>query len=246
MFQTELLSEVFVELADTLVDDFDLIDFLTTLSDGCADLLGPAEAGVILLDPQGHLQLMASTSEQMRLLELFELQNDEGPCTDVIQTNNPITNHSVRGQGSPWPRFDAAADNLGFKWVHAFPMRVRSETIGAINVFCAYDKRLDATAIAVGRALADVASIGILQERSLREARFLNEQLQTALNTRIAIEQAKGLLAERLKIDVDAAFSLLRSHARSHNRHLGELARSLMDGSYDHEEFAAVVAPGVE
>jgi GAF domain-containing protein len=224
------LADVFVEMADTLVDDFDVIDFLHVLTERCVQLLGVSAAGLLLTDQRGTLQVLAASSERTRLLELFQLQTDQGPCVDCFHTGQPVSVADVPSAGR-WPRFTAAAAEVGFAAVHAVPMRLRTEVIGALNFFDSNPGALDAGKLRIGQALADVASIGLLQQRAIHRRDLVTEQLQTALNSRILIEQAKGVLAERLHLDVAEAFSVLRSGARSRNRRLSELAQAIVDGS---------------
>jgi ANTAR domain/GAF domain len=224
----ERLVETFVELADTLIDDFDVIDFLHLLVDRCVELLDVDAAGLLLANQRGELQVVATSNEQVRLLELFQLQNDEGPCLDAFGGGVVISQPDLGVAGARWPRFAAAATAAGFVAVDALPMRLRSELIGALNLFRAEPGDLDPTALRTAKALVDVATIGLLQERSIRNQEILTEQLQTALNSRVIIEQAKGLVAERYGLDMDDAFAALRGYARSHNLKLSDVARSVI------------------
>jgi len=224
------LADVFVEMADTLVDDFDVIDFLHVLTERCVQLLGIAAAGLLLTDGQDTLQLVAASSERTRLLELFQLQTDQGPCVDCFRTGQPVSVADVPSAGR-WPRFTAAAAEVGFAAVHALPMRLRDQVIGALNLFDTNPGALDEGRLRVGQALADVATIGLLQERAIRHRDVLTEQLQNALNSRILIEQAKGVLAERLHVDMANAFVVLRGGARNQNRRLTKLAQAVVDGT---------------
>ena len=224
------LADVFVEMADTLVDEFDVIDFLHVLTERCVQLLEISVAGLLLTDQRDALQVVAASSEQSRLLELFQLQTDQGPCVDCFRTGRPVSVADLPAAGR-WPRFTAAAAEVGFASVHALPMRLRTEVIGALNLFNTSPGALDEDKLRIGQALADVATIGLLQHRAIRRRDALTEQLQTALNSRVLIEQAKGLLSERLKVDLDEAFTVLRRTARSSNRRLSELAQAIVDGS---------------
>ena len=237
MVDQQRLGRVFVELADTLVTDFDVVDFMAILADRVVELLGAREAGVVLADERGLLRSVASSHDSAHLLDLFELQNEEGPCLDCYRTGEPILNHSLAPPDDQWPNFAREARRLGFATVHALPMRLRGEVIGAVNIFASTPTALTPGEIEVGQALADVATVGLLQERSLREARLLNEQLQSALNSRIVIEQAKGMLAERNGIEMEAAFEALRAYARSTNQKLGTVAQSLLAGTLSAERF---------
>ena len=228
MAETQL-TDVFVELADTLVDEFDVIDFLHILTERCVELLGVTAAGLLLTDGQDTLQVVAASSERTRLLELFQLQTDQGPCVDCFRSGLSVSvaNLSLAGQ---WPRFTAAAAEVGFASVHAVPMRLRTEILGALNFFDVKPGPLDAATLRIGQALADVATIGLLQQRAILRRDALTEQLQSALNSRVLIEQAKGVVAERLGLDMAEAFALLRGTARSQNRRLSELATAVVNG----------------
>ena len=229
------LADVFVEMADTLVDDFDVIEFLHVLTERCVELLGVSAAGLLLTDQRDTLQVVAASSERTRLLELFQLQTDRtGQAVSVVDL--PTANR--------WPRFTAAAAEVGFAAVHALPMRLRSEVIGALNLFDVQPGALDEGKLRIGQALADVATIGLLQQRAIHRRDILAEQLQTALNSRVLIEQAKGVLAERLRVDVGEAFALLRDGARSRNRRLSELSQAIVDGSEQFAPGPAVNRPG--
>jgi transcriptional regulator with GAF, ATPase, and Fis domain len=227
----QLLSETFVELTDTMVADFDVIDFLHVLTDRSVQLLDVSAAGLLLADPRGELRVVAASSEAARLLELFQLLNDQGPCLDCFRSGQPVTAADLAAAARRWPRFSAAAQQAGFAAVQALPMRLRDQVIGALNLFRASPGVFDPADVRIGQALADVATISLLHERSMRHSDILNEQLQTALNSRVVIEQAKGKLAERLGLDMAQAFSLLRGHARSRNLPLSELAQAFVDGS---------------
>jgi transcriptional regulator with GAF, ATPase, and Fis domain len=227
----ELLSETFVELTDTLVAGFDVIDFLHVLTDRSVQLLDVSAAGLLLADPRGELRVVAASSEAARLLELFQIQNDQGPCLDCFRSGRPVAAADLAAAATRWPRFAPAARQAGFAAVQALPMRLREQVIGALNLFRADPGALAPADIRVGQALADVATISLLHERSMRHNDTLNEQLQTALNSRVIIEQAKGKLAERLGVDMDQAFSLLRDRARVSNRRLSDLARAFVDGT---------------
>jgi GAF domain-containing protein len=226
----QLLSEAFVELTDTMVADFDIIDFLHVLTSRSVELLDVSAAGLLLADPRGELRVVAASSEAARLLELFQLQGDQGPCLDCFRSGRPVAASDL-GADQRWPQFAREAGQAGFAAVQALPMRLRDQVIGALNLFRAAPGPFGAEVVHVGQALADVATISLLHERSMRRTDTLNEQLQTALNSRVVIEQAKGKLAERLGIDVNQAFTLLRDQARNRNQRLSDLARAFVDGT---------------
>ncbi len=227
----QLLAKTFVELADNLVADFDLIDFLRLLTDRCVSMLDASAAGVLLADRDGKLRVMAASDEQVRLLELFQLQNDEGPCLECFSTGTPVIVPDLAQEADRWPRFVTATHLSGFGAVQALPMRLRDNTVGALNLFHTTPGSFDPADTLVAQALADVATISLLQQRSAHRSTVLNEQLQTALNSRVLIEQAKGKLAERQNIDMERAFTALRGYARSHNRRLSDVARAFIDES---------------
>ncbi|MFE9602786.1 GAF and ANTAR domain-containing protein [Streptomyces hokutonensis] len=227
----QLLAKTFVELADNLVADFDLIDFLRLLTDRCVNMLDASAAGVLLADHDGKLRVMAASDEQVRLLELFQLQSDEGPCLEAFRTGTQVIVPDLTREVDRWPRFATAAHRSGFGAVQALPMRLRDETVGALNLFRAAPGSFDPVGTPIAQALADVATISLLQQRSAHRSTVLNEQLQNALNSRILIEQAKGKLAERQNVDMERAFTTLRSYARAHNRRLSDVARAFIDGS---------------
>jgi GAF domain-containing protein len=224
----ERLAKIFVEIADTLVDDFDLIGFLQMITDRAAQLVEPAAVGLLLADAHGQLQFMAASDETARLLELFELQNQEGPCLDAFRTAQPVANANLIRAGARWPLFSTEAAVCGFASVHAFPLRLRAQVIGAMNVFCTDGGGLDESESQILQALADLAAIALLQERAISRGEVLAEQLQGALQSRIVIEQAKGVLAQAYNVDVDVAFKLIRSYARSTNRRLSEVAQAVV------------------
>jgi GAF domain-containing protein len=230
------LSEVFVELADTLVADFDVVDFMTVLSLRCVEVLGASEAGVLLADADARLRSVASSHESARLLDLFELQADEGPCVTCFRSGAAVVNHRLDDGEQRWPKFSGRARELGFDVVHALPMRLRGEVVGAVNVFTAGPQHLGPADVAVGQALADVATIGLLHQRTLREATRLSEQLQRALTSRVVLEQAKGMLAEQLGVDMDQAFAILRQHSQATNQKLVSVAEQLLARDLDAEE----------
>jgi len=229
----ERLAEVFVEVADTLVDEFDLIEFLQMLTAHTSELADAAAAGLLLADQHGRLQFMAASHEQARLLELFQVQTHEGPCQDCFSQAKPVINADLNDAADRWPRFAPRAVAAGFRSVHAFPLRLRNEVIGALNLFGTAAGAMEPPAIRIVQALADVATIGLLQERAIHRAEVLTEQLQAALNTRIIIEQAKGVLAQIHGCGTDEAFELLRAYCRTHRLRLSQVAHTITTNPAD-------------
>lgn len=227
-FPVERLAGVFVEVADTLVADFDVVDFLHLITARAAELVPDSAVGLMLADNQGRLRFMGASTEATRLLELFQVQNDQGPCLDCFRTGVGVVNADLLDDDTPWPRFAPRAVEAGFRSVHAVPLKLRSEVIGALNVFGRQPTRLEPADAHLVQALADVATIGLMQERAIRRNEVLAEQLQTALNSRIVVEQAKGALAQMHGVSVDHAFDLLRSYARSTGTRLSDVARRVV------------------
>jgi transcriptional regulator with GAF, ATPase, and Fis domain len=225
------LVQAFVELADTLVDEFDVVDFLQVLTERCVELVDTDAAGLMLDDQRGNLQVIAYTDESARLLELFELQRDQGPCLECFATGRIIANIDLEEADGRWPLFADAARNAGFATSHAVPLRLRQQVIGALNLFTIERKRLDHDQLVVAQGLADIATIGLLHERAIRDQVVLSEQLQTALHSRILIEQAKGVLSARAATSVAEAFRLMRTYARRTGKPLTSVADAVITGS---------------
>ena len=222
------LARAFVRLADTLASDFDIVDFLQGLSADSVEILGAEAAGVMLADGRGGLRLIASSDERMRLLELFELQGAQGPCLDAFSTGRAVQAGAADSR-IRWPDFAPRASDSGFRMMCAVPLRVRTDVIGAMNLFRGTDAPFTADEMDIAQAMAEMAAIGLIQERAIRKRTVLTEQLQNALTSRVILEQAKGMLAEYLKMSVDDAFQLLRNYARTRNRKLSDVARDVVD-----------------
>jgi len=223
----ERLATVFVEVADTLVDDFDVIEFLQMLTDRVAAMFDTGEVGLMLADHRDRLNFIAASDESARLMELFQLQYDDGPCLDAFRAARPVINVNLAAAADKWPKFAPRAAEAGFESVHAFPLRLRKQVIGAMSVFGSATE-LNETDTRIVQSLADVAVIGLLQERAIRHGEVLTEQLQTALNSRVVIEQAKGVVAQAHGVNPDEAFILIRHHARSTNQRLSDLANTIV------------------
>ena len=223
----ERLAHTFVELADTLVDDFDVVDLYARLSERCVELFDVSAAGLVLTDVEGTLRLVASTSEAIETVELFQIQNDEGPCLDCVRRGVPVLVPDLARDAARWPIFAPFATDAGFRSVSAFPMRLRNRVLGALNLFSGEPRGMPPAEASSAQALADVATIALLQHRAVSDAETISSQLEVALHSRVAIEQAKGVIAESLGVDMDVAFARLRGHARSHQRPLAEVAEEV-------------------
>lgn len=229
----QALARTFVVLADTLVADYDVVELLDQLVEACLTLLGVTAAGLLLDDQKGHLSLVASSSGETRLLEVFQLQNNEGPCLDCVRTGTAVVSEDLEADRERWPVFVPEALAAGFRSVAAVPLRLRDQTIGGLNMFSDAGSLLAGDDRQLAQALADVATIGILQQRSAHRTSLLAEQLQHALNSRVVIEQAKGVIAERDQVSMEVAFATLRKHARDHNLKLGDVAVAVVRRSTD-------------
>ena len=225
-----LTATTFVEIVDTLVGDFDVIEVLTLLTSRCVELLDAAAAGILLVDGDSHLRVIGASNEQIQLLELFQVQNDEGPCLDCFHSGRVVL-HSRLDTASPWPLFAAECTRAGFSSVCAVPLRLKAHILGCLNLFMTEPGGLAGADVALAQALADVASIAIIQDQATRDAVIREGHLQHALNSRTVIEQAKGMIAEHNRIDMDQAFSRLRAYSRNTNRRLTEVAEALVAGT---------------
>jgi hypothetical protein len=224
--ETRVLAAV-VGLVDSLLDDFDVVDLLTELTERCAELLDIASAGFLLADPLKQLRLLAATSEQAREVELFQLQADEGPCVDCYATGQPVSVADVRAETDRWPRFATAAHDAGFASVHAVPMRAAGAVLGALGLFGSRPGALTDADLLVAQTLTHIACVAIIQQHALTPSAVL-PQLRSALASRVTIEQAKGFLRERLDVEVEEAFAILRTYARRRKEHLTDVAQRLM------------------
>jgi GAF domain-containing protein len=226
--QSVMVAQSFVALADTLVDDFDVVELLDRLVADCVDLLGASAAGILLLNRDRTLEVMASSDEASRLMEVFQLESHAGPCVDAVLTGRPVSITEFAELQRNWPAFATAVQGVGFTAVYALPMRLRNETIGALNIFNSTQPPLSEFDQRLAQALADVATIAILQQRSVTRAGVLADQLQLALNTRISVEQAKGVIAEYGGVDMGHAFEAIREFARARRVKLSTVAEQLV------------------
>lgn len=238
--ETRVLDAV-VSLVDRLLDDFDVVDLLTELTERCAQLLDVESAGLLLADPLEQLRLLAATSEATRELELFQLQADEGPCVHCYSTGQPVSVADLQAQADRWPRFVPAAVEAGFASVHAVPMRAAGIVLGALGLFGTRPGELDDADLLVGQTLAHIASVAILQEHAPTPSTVM-PQLRSALTGRILVEQAKGFLRESLDVSVEDAFQLMRNYARTHGEHLTDVARRLMTDRQARPALLAAIA----
>jgi transcriptional regulator with GAF, ATPase, and Fis domain len=234
--EDDLLARTFVELADSLVHDFDVVSFLQTLSSRCVGLFDVGAAGVMLLDSEAVLRVVASSDEFAHTLELMELQNEEGPCLDAFRTSKAVQARQAESV-QRWPRFTEQAHSLGYQAFTAVPLRLRSQTIGALNLFGTRDLLLGDSDMSNAQALADIATIGLINERTLRQSQVVAAELQHALTSRVHIEQAKGFLSVKLGCGVDEAFIVMRDYCRDHNLRLADVARAVVAGDVPADAF---------
>ncbi|MFB2585338.1 GAF and ANTAR domain-containing protein [Herbiconiux liukaitaii] len=225
------LSQTFITLADTLVEDYDIVDFLQTLVEETVQVLEAADAGILLPNESGALKVAAATSERSHLVSLLQLDADEGPCVDAFTSGRIVTVDDIATTYARWPTFATQAASVDYQAMYAIPLRLRSQTIGSLNLFSDRPGPMDAKDTDIARAFADVATIGILQERAISESDIARQQLQRALDSRVLIEQAKGVIAQTERLDMGEAFVLLRSRARNSGRRLSLVAQEVVDGA---------------
>jgi GAF domain-containing protein len=230
-----LLLRTLVELADTLVADYDAIDFLSTLCERAAEAVGATAVGVLVVHEGDDLDVVAASSQDMRALEVFEVRNGEGPCMDAYRTGAPVTAIDL-DDDERWPTFRARATGLGYRSVLGQPLRLRDVTIGALNAYRGDPGPFSDADVEVLRGLADMATIGIMHERTMRSADEQISDLRRSLTDRAVVEQAKGLIAERLSITPDDGFDRLRRHARSRNQRVRAAAQRILRGDLDPTE----------
>ncbi len=239
------LSETFVSLADTLVKDFDVTDFFYHLVERCTELFDADQVGLVLAEPEGTLQVMAATSEATHLIELLQIQSEEGPCLESFRTGRTVMANDLgtKEARERWPVFAKAASDAGFGSVAALPMRLRDQVIGALNFFRVGREMMPSDDLISAQAIADVATISVLQQRAVRDARVVIDQLQGALNSRIVIEQAKGVIAQHGRADMEQAFALLRGFSRDNNLLMTDVARRIVQGEVDLDILTRVNRP---
>lgn len=222
------ITQAFVSLANALVDDFDVVEVLSRLAADCARLLDISSAGLLLADRRHVLHVAAASSEDTRNLELFQLQRDQGPCLECYRLGEPVTAADLAQEAARWPQFVQAAEAAGFTSVHAIPMRLRSHILGTLGLFGRQVGHLGEEDLRLAQALAHVASVAIVQAQAVADATAITQQLQNALSSRVIVEQAKGILAQRGELDMTVAFDLLRRYARDHNLRVSDLAQALV------------------
>ena len=225
------LARTFVTLTDILVADYDIVDVLQTLVEQTSSIFDAADAGILLPDSTGTLEVVASTSERSHLISLLQLRADEGPCLDAYLSGQIVSVEDIAATYARWPSFATAAGEVDYQSMYAIPMRLRDETIGSLNLFSDRAGPLPSADTTIAKALADVATISILQARALRESDIAREQLQRALDSRVLVEQAKGVLAHLLRIGMDEAFAVLRNRARDSRRRLSVVAQEVIDSA---------------
>lgn len=228
--RTQLLLDTLTVVADTLVDDFDIVEFLHDLVDRCAAIFDAVDVGLVLADAHGELVVMASNNERLHLIEVLQLSAGDGPCVDAYRSGDVVTAGSIEDIATRWPAFATAARDSGYQSVHAVPLRLRQSTIGSLNFFSDNPGELDAKDVPIAQTIADVATIGLVQERAIREASLAREQLQHALDSRIVIEQAKGIIAHSNNVDIESAWNILRHRARSHQARVSDIAQAIVEG----------------
>jgi GAF domain-containing protein len=233
------LNSAFVMMADTLTADYDVVDLLHTLVVECTVIVAATAGGLLLADQRGQLQLLASTDESAELVEVMQLAAGAGPCVDCFTSGISVSVPNIAASGGRWPDFEGSALGQGFQSVHATPMKLRGEVIGTLNLFNVAPGAFTPRDAAVVQALADVATIGILQQRIATESHIVAEQLQRALDSRVLIEQAKGAMSQALGLTMDEAFGAIRNYARNHNMTMHAVATAITAHSLTAEVLVA-------
>lgn len=222
------ISAAFVSIANSLAEGYDAVDLFDGLTQGCVHVLDIASAGLLLADERGVLHLVAASSEAIRDLELFQLQREEGPCLECFRAGTPVLVEDLSAHATRWPVFVPAATAAGFASVHAVPMRLRQNVLGTLGLFHTQVGAMSTVDLELAQALAHVASVALVAERALSDSTAINDQLQTALRSRVALEQAKGVLAERGQLDMTESFAVLRRYARDHSSKLSDVAQCVV------------------
>ncbi|MFF9565218.1 ANTAR domain-containing protein [Leifsonia sp. NPDC014704] len=223
------ILRAFAQLADTLVADYDVVDLLQNLVDLSSRFLGATASGVMLADEHGELDVIASTSEASRLVEVMQLSAYAGPCIESFETGAVVSVADIEQVPDRWQAFRDRALEQGFAAIDAIPLRLRAQTIGTLNLFRDATGDLPEDDLVAAQAFADVATIGILHQRSLAESDAIRQQLQFALNSRIIIEQAKGVVAQTRGVPIDQAFTLIRDYARRNQRGISLVASDIVE-----------------
>ncbi|MER0429743.1 GAF and ANTAR domain-containing protein [Streptomyces microflavus] len=238
MSREQQLTDVFLNTADSLVSDFDILDFLQQFTVHCTALLDVATAGVLLGDERGRLQLLAASDENTRMLEVFAARHEQSPCVECYRSGQPVPHIDLTEPDAlrRWPEFTKAARERGFAAVHAFPLRLRGDVVGALGLFRTTPDPLGQQDVLLAQAMADMATIAVLQQRTLAQSETERSQLQYALTSRVIVEQAKGVLAERWQVNMDDAFTAMRSYARNHQLRLTEIAKEIAEGTLDTDQ----------
>lgn len=236
------VAQMFVSLADTLTADYDPVQLMDDLVESAVEMFAVPAAGILLADQRGGVRLVASSCQDTRVVELFQLQSGQGPCLDAIASAEPVQEGDLARDPPRWPAWSPVAISVGYASVYATPMRLRDQTIGALNLFGDRVEALSAADLALVRALADMATIGVLHERVFRESHVVTEQLQSALTSRVIIEQAKGVLAGRRGLSMEHAYRALRTFSQTRNTRLTEVARGIVDGAIRTSDLLAIEA----
>lgn len=223
------LVDTFVALTDTLVDDYDVVELLQNLVDSVVEIFDASAAGILLVNQEQQLEVLASTSERSSFLGLLQLDSGEGPCVECFATGKTVSGRDPAEMQRRWPAFARASAESGYASVHSIPMRLRETTLGSLNLFREAEGALNRDDALAAQALTDVATISILQQRSLEHATLTQQQLQRALDSRVVIEQAKGFVAHTHQVEMDDAFAMLRAYARSHQLLLADVARAVVE-----------------
>ncbi len=227
MYDQSLFLQTLSRFAKVLPAQYDLELALAELTESVAAVLGLCGSGVTMAE-DGRLRFVTAVSPASGELERIQEQEQSGPCQDAYDTGEAVCVTDVRVETTRWPEFAAAASRLGVAGVAGIPMRLTNHTIGALNLYAPEPREWSEDDIAAAAVLADVATSYVINASKMRQQQQLSEQLQQALVSRVVIEQAKGITAQKHAVTVDEAFHLMRGHARSNNASIRAVAEAIV------------------
>jgi GAF domain-containing protein len=230
MVDQSRLLEVLSGFAHTMTGDYELSDVLYRLTDDVTQVLDVAGAGIAFADDEGRLRYATASNDTVTALEQVQERHQQGPCAEAFRTQEPVMIADI-SKRAEWVDYRSVAQELGILSAAGIPLSLASERFGALNLYDSRVREWSLEEIALARVLADMAA-GYLVQSRLQDTRRLAEQLQMALDNRVVIEQAKGMLSAALGISVDEAFDRLRRHSRNTNTSLRSLAASVVDDGF--------------
>jgi GAF domain-containing protein len=227
MYDQPLFLQTLSRFAVVLPVRYDLEAALSELTESVTAVLGLCGSGVTMAE-EGHLRFVTAVSQASRELERNQEEQQAGPCREAYETGVVVRVTDVRKESARWPEFSATATRLSVAGVAGIPMRLADQIIGALNLYSPEPREWSDVDIAVAGVLADVATSYVVNASKLRQQEQLSEQLQEALESRVVIEQAKGITAYKNAVTIDQAYQLMRRHARNNNASLRLVAEAIV------------------